>query len=47
LFRRCMLAICLYGAWVTWTGGSFLYPFIGRRMAQGFRRNRKTPDRGR
>ncbi|GEM_PF-537960 len=35
------VAICLYGAWVTWTGGSFLYPFIGRRMAQGFRRNQE------
>lgn len=31
-------AICLYGAYKTWSEGSFLYPIIGRRMAEGFRR---------
>jgi len=31
--------ICLYGAYRVWTGNSFLYPVIGRRMAEGFHRH--------
>jgi uncharacterized Tic20 family protein len=31
-------AVCLYGAYRTWTGAPFLYPIIGKRMAEGFHR---------
>lgn len=31
------VCICLYGAFVTWTGRRFLYPVLGEKMAQGFR----------
>ncbi len=30
--------ICLYGAFRVFTGGEFLYPVVGQRMAEGFRR---------
>lgn len=30
--------VCLFGAYKTWSGGTFLYPVIGARMAEGFRR---------
>lgn len=31
--------ICLYGAVVTFSGGQFLYPLIGPRLAEGYQRN--------